>query len=66
MHIILSLCYIGSYYTAVDLADIAHQLDEAEHSRMAEGDHQSVEYLTYLQVWSIIIFTHRCYIDSYI
>lgn len=32
------LASIGSYFSAVDLAEFAHVLDEAEKARMAEGD----------------------------
>ncbi|XP_071962101.1 ataxin-3-like [Antedon mediterranea] len=39
----------GQYFSAVDLADIAQQLDEAERERMAEGDVTSQEYQQFLQ-----------------
>lgn len=32
------LASVGSYFSAVDLAEFAHVLDEAEKARMAEGD----------------------------
>ncbi|XP_059079250.1 ataxin-3-like [Tigriopus californicus] len=39
----------GHYYTAVDLADLAQQLDEAERRQMAEGqDPHSPEYQRFL------------------
>lgn len=38
----------GSYFTAVDLADIARQLDLEERARMAEGGTDSKEYLTFM------------------
>lgn len=39
----------GSYFNAVDLATIAHELDEAERQRMAEGNTNSIEYINFLQ-----------------
>lgn len=39
----------GPYYTAVDLADLAKQLDEAERQRMSEGnDPNSEEYRRFM------------------
>lgn len=35
----------------MDLSSIAHQLDEEERMRMAEGGMASEEYRTFLQVW---------------
>lgn len=40
----------GPYFTPIDLASFAQQLDDAERERMAEGDTTSAEYLRYLQV----------------
>lgn len=40
----------GEYFTPVDLSSIAHQLDEEERMRMAEGGMGSEEYRTFLQV----------------
>lgn len=40
----------GPYLTAVDLADIATQLDEDERERMAEGDVTSQDYQEFLKV----------------
>lgn len=40
----------GEYFTPVDLSSIAHQLDEEERMRMAEGGVASEEYRTFLQV----------------
>uniref|UniRef100_A0A3Q4GYQ1 ubiquitinyl hydrolase 1 n=1 Tax=Neolamprologus brichardi TaxID=32507 RepID=A0A3Q4GYQ1_NEOBR len=40
----------GEYFTPVDLSSIAHQLDEEERMRMAEGGMASEEYRTFLQV----------------
>lgn len=39
----------GEYFTPVDLSSIAHQLDEEERIRMAEGGVGSEEYRTFLQ-----------------
>ncbi|XP_038075539.1 ataxin-3-like [Patiria miniata] len=39
----------GPYFSAVDLADIGRELDEAERATMAEGDINSPEYLRFLQ-----------------
>ena len=44
--------YIGPYLTAVDLADIATQLDEDEKARMAEGDVTSQDYQEFLKVFN--------------
>ena len=41
---------VGPYFTAVDLADIARQLDEDERDRMAEGDVTSKDYQEFLKV----------------
>ena len=40
----------GAYFTAVDLAEIARELDEDERRTMAEGGMQSHEYQQFLQV----------------
>ena len=40
----------GHYFTAVDLADIARQLDESERQHMAEAGTDSAEYRRFLQV----------------
>ena len=40
----------GSYFTAVDLARFARELDEDERQKMAEGDVNSDEYKTFLKV----------------
>ncbi|KPP76648.1 ataxin-3-like, partial [Scleropages formosus] len=39
----------GEYFTPVELSSIAHQLDEEERIRMAEGGVTSEEYRTFLQ-----------------
>jgi len=43
--------FLGPYFTPIDLANFARELDEAERERMAEGDTQSVEFLKYMQVY---------------
>lgn len=40
----------GNYFTAVDLAELAHQLDETERQTMAEAGLGSEEYHQFLQV----------------
>ncbi len=40
----------GQYFTAVELADLARQLDESERQHMAEGGMDSAEYKKFLQV----------------
>ena len=45
-----SIWNVGPYFTAVDLADIARQLDEDERDRMAEGDVTSNDYQEFLKV----------------
>lgn len=52
----LILYLLGPYFTAVDLADIARQLDEDERERMAEGDMASKDYQEFLKVIIMIIF----------
>lgn len=39
----------GQYFSAVDLADIARQLDESERLRMAEAGTQSIEYQRFIR-----------------
>ncbi|XP_062599167.1 ataxin-3-like [Saccostrea cucullata] len=39
----------GQYFSAVDLADIARQLDESERLQMAEAGTQSIEYQRFIQ-----------------
>ena len=40
----------GTYFTAVDLADIAKQLDASESEHMAEAGTMTKEYQTFVQV----------------
>ncbi|XP_015777004.1 PREDICTED: ataxin-3-like isoform X1 [Acropora digitifera] len=64
----------GPYFTAVDLADIARQLDEDERERMAEGDMTSKDYQEFLQqpssnmddsgFFSIQIFVHSLILEG--
>uniref|UniRef100_A0A8C3WJ14 ubiquitinyl hydrolase 1 n=1 Tax=Catagonus wagneri TaxID=51154 RepID=A0A8C3WJ14_9CETA len=42
----------GEYFSPVELSSIAHQLDEEERMRMAEGGLTSEDYRTFLQVIS--------------
>ena len=58
------LHHAGPYFSAVDLAEIARGLDEAERQRMAEGDTNSPEYLNFIQVISIASFKGVGYSDS--
>ena len=44
----------GEYFTPIELSSIAHQLDEEERMRMAEGGLASEEYRTFMQV--LIVF----------
>ena len=39
----------GEYFSPVELSSIAHQLDEEERMRMAEGGDTSEDYRTFLQ-----------------
>ncbi|NP_001158246.1 ataxin-3 isoform b [Homo sapiens] len=39
----------GEYFSPVELSSIAHQLDEEERMRMAEGGVTSEDYRTFLQ-----------------
>ena len=52
----LSLAVIGSYFSAVDLASIAQDLDDVEGAHMAEGGVDSVEYLRFQEVSNIKLF----------
>uniref|UniRef100_A0A2K5XYU4 ubiquitinyl hydrolase 1 n=1 Tax=Mandrillus leucophaeus TaxID=9568 RepID=A0A2K5XYU4_MANLE len=40
----------GEYFSPVELSSIAHQLDEEERMRMAEGGVTSEDYRTFLQL----------------
>ena len=44
------MCPPGAYFNAVDLANIGHQMDEAERARMAEGGVHSADYSSFLTV----------------
>ena len=52
---ISNLILLGAYFTAVDLANFARELDEDERMRMAEGGIDSPQYLRYSR-----------YLDSYV
>ena len=41
---------LGPYFTAVDLANFARELDEDERMRMAEGGIESPQYLRCVQL----------------
>ena len=56
--LLFHLCLLGPYYTAVDLADFAKQLDEAERERMQEGDVNSQDYLKFMQV-GVLTLWHK-------
>ena len=43
----------GQYFTAVDLAEIARQLDETERATMAEAGVDTEEYRGFIQVRSL-------------
>jgi Ataxin-3 len=45
----------GSYFTAVDLATLANNLDEAERQQMAESGIDSVEYRQFIEVIIILM-----------
>lgn len=49
----------GEYFTAVDLATLAQQLDDEERARMAEGDPDSEDYRAFLQVKIIFFSSHE-------
>ena len=49
----------GPYFTPVDLAQHAFELDEAERQTMAEGDINSEEYVRFMNVCSRLnYFSH--------
>ena len=71
-----SIWNVGPYFTAVDLADIARQLDEDERDRMAEGDVTSKDYQEFLKVQqgfyvvlvelvNIFIYHNTCALTSF-
>lgn len=45
----------GPYFTAVDLATLAQQMDEQERERMAENGIESEEYRNFIQVNCFLI-----------
>ena len=46
----LNVLLQGSYFSAVDLADIGRQLDETERNTMAEGGVDTQEFRSFLNV----------------
>ena len=48
--ILLPIFVPGHFFTAVELAGFAHELDEDEGARMAEGGITSPEFLRFMQV----------------
>lgn len=40
----------GPYFSPIDLANFARELDDAELEKMSEGDTTSAEYMKFLQV----------------
>ena len=48
----------GEYFIPVELSSIAHQLDEEERMRMAEGGVTSEDYRTFLQVPILNLLKH--------
>uniref|UniRef100_A0A8D1TKZ2 ubiquitinyl hydrolase 1 n=1 Tax=Sus scrofa TaxID=9823 RepID=A0A8D1TKZ2_PIG len=48
----------GEYFSPVELSSIAHQLDEEERMRMAEGGVTSEDYRTFLQVLTVNSLNH--------
>ena len=51
----------GQFYSAVDLADMATELDTMEKLRMAEMGEDTPEYRQFIQVCQIIIVTINMY-----
>ena len=52
--LLAALSLLGPYFTAVDLANFARELDEDERMRMAEGGLDSPQYLRYSLIqWSL-------------
>lgn len=47
--IFLALKFIGGYFTAVDLAKFATELDEAEKMTMAEGGFDTAEFIRFME-----------------
>jgi ataxin-3 len=52
----------GEYFSPVELSSIAHQLDEEERMRMAEGGVTSEDYRTFLQV---LILNSKLHLKKY-
>lgn len=54
LFVVVVVCLAGPYFTAVDLAAIAQDLDDTERRMMAEGDVESEEYKNFLKVQNSI------------
>uniref|UniRef100_A0A8D0ZM34 ubiquitinyl hydrolase 1 n=1 Tax=Sus scrofa TaxID=9823 RepID=A0A8D0ZM34_PIG len=54
----------GEYFSPVELSSIAHQLDEEERMRMAEGGVTSEDYRTFLQVLTVNSLNHIFFVIS--
>ena len=50
----------GPYFTAVDLANFARELDEDERMRMAEGGLNSPQYLRYSVLVAPVVHSLYC------
>ena len=44
-----NLCLLGPYFSAVDLAKHARDLDEAEKTTMAEGGFDTAEFIKFME-----------------
>ena len=58
--IIFTRCLSGPYFTAIDLANFARELDEDERMRMAEGGLDSPQYLRYFIFLSSVVHNLYC------
>lgn len=52
----MSLIHSDLIFTAVDLANFAHQLDEEEKATMAEGGLTNPEFIRFMQVMRITLW----------
>ena len=55
------ILHTGPYFTVMNLADIARQLDEDERERMAEGDVTSQDYQEFLKVYPHLRWLQRVF-----
>lgn len=58
--ILLPLPCTGQYFSAVDLAQFARDLDEAEWMKMTEGDVDTKEYLKFMEVCAMVLLPWYC------